>query len=66
MRALWRHCLAPLILTAAVLFTGGPAHFAAVAATHPSGAAIAVPICPAGTNWDDAVRACVRAPVGIR
>jgi hypothetical protein len=62
MRAFWRHCLAPLTLTAAVFFVGGPAHLAAVAAPHPSQAAVAVPICPNGTNWDDTVRACVVSP----
>lgn len=58
MRALWRYCLAPLILTAAVFFAGSPAHFAAVTATHPSGVTLAVPICSNGTNWDDVVLAC--------
>jgi hypothetical protein len=57
MRALWRHFLAPFILAAAV-FAGGTAHTAAIVATHPNGAALAIPICPNGTNWDDVVKAC--------
>ena len=61
MRALWRNCLAPLVVAIAVLFAGAPAHLAAVApAQQPSGAiTLAYHFCPEGTNWDNVLQACV-------
>jgi len=56
MRALWRHCLAPLAMAAAVLSAGVPAHLSATAPAHPSAAVFQD--CPAGTNWDHITMTC--------
>lgn len=55
MRAFWRHCLAPLVVSAAVLFAGAPAQ-AAVAAHNI--VTLASQACPAGTNWDNIHHIC--------
>jgi hypothetical protein len=56
MRALWRHCLAPLIMAAAVL-SAAPAGLTAAPAAHAS-VALAQP-CPPGTHWDSGTQTCV-------
>lgn len=58
MRAITRSRLAPLLVAAAILTTGLSASLAADATTHHT-ATEATPICPAGTNWDDHLQACV-------
>jgi len=50
MRALWRHRLASLVVSASILFTGLPAYMAVAAATHPS---VPMAACPPGTNWEN-------------
>jgi len=57
MRAITRSRLAPLLVAAAILTTGLSASLAA-ATTHHT-ATEATPPCPAGTNWDDHLQACV-------
>lgn len=56
MRALSRNFLAPLIMAAAVL-TAGPAYLAASGPVAHSAAMSKG--CPAGTNWDTVLQACV-------
>jgi hypothetical protein len=56
MRALWRHCLAPLVVSAAVLFAGAPAQQAPVAA-HLT-VTLTDQACPGATNWDNILRVC--------
>lgn len=64
MRALRRHLPALLIAPAAVLVAGLPVHPAGTPA-HPAAAAAHAIVkivprdCPAGTNWDNALQACV-------
>lgn len=58
MRALWRHFLAPLVVAAAVLIAGAPAHSAGAAAAHPGHTALADGYCPAGTHWDGILHIC--------
>jgi hypothetical protein len=58
MRAISRYQLAPLLIMAAILGTGLSAHLSASAAPH-SAVTVAGPYCPAGTNWDDILKACV-------
>jgi hypothetical protein len=59
MRALPRYFAAPLVIAAAALFAGAPAHFTAAPAVHPSVHKILPGDCPAGTNWDDVLQECV-------
>jgi len=59
MRALPRYFVAPLVLAAAALFAGAPVHFAAASVAHPSVHKVLPSDCPAGTNWDDILHACV-------
>jgi hypothetical protein len=56
MRALTRHFLAPLAMTAAVLSAGVPALPHAGPAAHTVALAQS---CPPGTNWDTIKQACV-------
>ena len=58
MRALRRYLLVPLFIAAALAAGGVSAHQALTPATH-AVTSVADPICPAGTNWDDALQACV-------
>lgn len=58
MRAITRSRLAPLFIAAAILTTGLSAHLAVGATAHHP-ATEAGPYCPAGTNWDDILQACV-------
>ena len=57
MRALWRYCLAPLVMAAAVFSAGASAHLGAAAAAHPTVTAL-TRVCPAGTNWDNLTHTC--------
>jgi len=62
MRALKRHVLVPVFVAAAIVSGGAAAHLATTPATSPAAHSvrtIAGPICPAGTNWDDALQMCV-------
>jgi hypothetical protein len=59
MRALPRYFVAPLVLVAAALFVGAPTHFAAASVAHPGVHKVLPGDCPAGTNWDDILQACV-------
>jgi hypothetical protein len=56
MRALRRHFLAPLLMAAAVL---SAAPIALAAAPAASASVAHSRACPAGTNWDSSVQACV-------
>jgi hypothetical protein len=58
MRALTRLILAPMFVAAAILTAGTTTHLTSIPAQH-SRAALADPICPAGTSWDDGVQGCV-------
>lgn len=58
MRALRRSVLAFLFIAAASLSAGASAHLGAAPAAHRT-VALAGPICPNGTNWDDILHACV-------
>lgn len=66
MRAITRFAVAPLFVAAAFLAVGpAQAHAApaaanngAIAAPH-SSKILFDPICPAGTNWDNTIGACV-------
>lgn len=60
MRALRHYLLAPLATATAIfalLALGASAESAVTPATH-SRTAIADPVCPAGTNWDNSVGVC--------
>jgi hypothetical protein len=57
MRVIRRLCLAPLALAAAAAIATGPAHLGG-AASHPAHA-LAGPLCPAGSNWDNILKRCV-------
>jgi hypothetical protein len=46
-------------LVAAALFVGAPTHFAAASVAHPGVHKVLPGDCPAGTNWDDILQACV-------
>jgi len=43
--------LAGLIATVAILLVFGPAHV--------TGVVLADPVCPSGTNWNNALHACI-------
>jgi hypothetical protein len=58
MRAIGRYLLAPLFIAAVFGSAGVSAHTGAVSTAH-SRVQLADPICPAGTNWDDVLQACV-------
>jgi hypothetical protein len=59
MRAIGRLCLAHLVIGAAVILTGAPSHPAAASAATQTLSAHTGSICPAGTNWDNVLHACV-------
>ena len=57
MRALWRHCLSPVVIAAAVLSATAPAaYLAAASPAHPAAAVFRG--CPEGTNWDHVTLTC--------
>jgi|HubBroStandDraft_5_1064220.scaffolds.fasta_scaffold427454_2 hypothetical protein len=57
MPALSRRLLAPMLIAAAI---AAGAHAYSMAAPKAQGHQLmAGPICPAGTNWDDGIKACV-------
>ncbi|HET9898777.1 MAG TPA: hypothetical protein VFQ44_27970 [Streptosporangiaceae bacterium] len=58
MRAITRSRLAPFFIAAALVSTGLSAHLATGATQHRA-ATEAGPWCPAGTNWDDILQACI-------
>lgn len=61
MRALRHYLLAPLATATAIfglIAVGASAESAVTPATH-SHTAIADPICPNGTNWDNSLGKCV-------
>jgi hypothetical protein len=57
MRSHWYHRLAGLAAAIAVALSVGPVHHAIDRAPH--AAAMADPVCPAGTNWDNILNTCV-------
>lgn len=57
MRAFRQYLLAPLVVAAAFFALGASAQLAAAPATH-THSALADPICPAGTNWDNTMGVC--------
>jgi hypothetical protein len=57
MRALRQYLLAPLVVAAAFVALGASAQLAAAPVTH-SHSALADPICPSGTNWDNLLHVC--------
>jgi hypothetical protein len=59
MRALQRNLLVPLFAAAAIVAGGAATHVMTSAPATHARTAIAGPICPAGTNWDDILQACV-------
>ncbi len=57
MRAIRRQILTPVIVAAAIFSAGSAVHLMTAQPAHAS--SVAGPICPAGTNWDDLLHACV-------
>jgi len=58
MHAPSRYRLAPLVAAAAILSAVLSAQVSAGAAVHHT-VTLAGPYCAAGTNWDDAIHACI-------
>ncbi len=56
MRVFRHYLLAPLVVAAAFFALGASAE-AGAPATH-SHSALADPVCPAGTNWDNILHMC--------
>jgi hypothetical protein len=58
MRSNWRHCLTGLAVAITVTLAAGPAILTA-GLSSPADGAIAGPVCPGGTHWDNTVNECV-------
>ena len=58
MLAFRRHLLVPLFIAVAIASGGAAGHATTIPPAHAI-ARIADPICPASTNWDALLRACV-------